>query len=655
MKTRFFMHLFLILIAILLSANLVGCGCNNESDDDDDDAADVNDDVNDDANDDANDDVNDDSDDDMDDDIDDDADDDTGETFRIAVIADAFVSQDDVLHYNDVIDEAIENLNALEDIDFVLILGDMAARFYNSYWDYPWWTEPFDPDKTWDDAVAVAMASLENLNLPYYFAPGEKEYSASSTSGSVVTEWADWAERDAELKTLWGDAYPGSDPWYAFTHKGVKFLAANSMAGPQWQLGYGATGSLGQDQLAALADEISSGDPTIIFSHHSSFTMLDAVAVGDGEQSLEDVLTAKADNVFALLNGHHNSYNEYNFADIDAYGFGSVHRSSDYIAVLEIDPAVPSLTVVNKGELPYPPEWENYSCEPGEDAVGDLSGLEGTFHGVYIQSMTSDNWVLDMLLAAANLDDTPFALWVVEDKGDDLFDIMFTMPSLYRKDNPESGEYSLTKMIFPTPPCEIFEWQADDPCMDAPDASLPFDLMPLIDPWGNHLVCGVHLNYDLSPFPEARLGYDDDGNLTFDIGQISATLEKTEVIDMMKQFIVDSYCAYNCFGNEPNTLMTPVEGCDAEENGHKDACDGDTLTFDDVPLGCDSLIGDATQLPSRLILWLLEAIPDGYDDVTFGFQGWGHELTLVDTQEELTEDWTIWRDVFGWNCPEQPE
>jgi len=100
------------------------------------------------------------------------------QAFRIVAISDAEICQDDMYEKNNHLDQVVAAINARADIDFVVILGDLAARFYERMWDQPWWQDPpYDPSKTWDDAFALAVDSLANLNVPFYFVPGEKDYT----------------------------------------------------------------------------------------------------------------------------------------------------------------------------------------------------------------------------------------------------------------------------------------------------------------------------------------------------------------------------------------------------------------------------------------------------------------------------------------------
>jgi len=187
-------------------------------------------------------------------------------------------------------------------------------------------------------------------------------------------------------------------------------------------------------------------------------------------------------------------------------------------------------------------------------------------------------------------------------------------------------------------------------------AELNYDLLRIADPGGDHNGCGVSLNYRTDATAQAKLGLDPDGNPTFSSAEISVDIERDRAIESVRQFIVDSYCAYDCtLGNPPApaNLMVPAAGCDAAANGHQAACDAGTLAFQDVPAGCDTLIGEGTKIPARLVLWILALLPDANNAVTFRFSGWGHRMTLVDDPDELKDDWTMIDWVWG-TCPLLP-
>ncbi len=636
-------HRWIILLTLTLFcfSVFVGCDCGDDDDDNDSDSGD-----DDTADDDADDDTSDD--DSADDDVNDDADDDDDGAFRIAVISDANVAHNDMMVWNHQLADFIEEINARDDIDFVVILGDLAGRFYESWWDE--FNPSYDPDATWADCFEIALGMLDNLNVPWRLVPGDKDYADNVHTGfDFDTEWADRAGRNQALAGYLGDYFTVDKPWYTFDHKGVTFFAGNSLAGDMWQASNGMTGSMGSEQLADLENVAAGANPMIFMSHHSGPAILET----PGDTTLEDVMSAKAGNVMALFNGHHWAYKEYDYYGVDGYSFGALVDETGYWALVEIDPLNETVSVVNHEDLPYPPDWEDFECTPGEASVS-LDDFTGSFHTVFMVQMTTDFWILDLLLATADMGETPFVFWVTDDLGGGDYEVEMTQGRMAYSTFPDySSVHSVSELSYNDSACELYTMHFDEPCMGAVDAQVTYNLMPIINPWSDHAFCGVDMNYETDFLFEAQMGEDDEGHATFDSAQLSLTLKKADVVQTMQQFILDSYCAYTCNVDGPAELMEPWDQCNAQENGHDDECISGTLTFDDIPDICDTLIGDTYYLPVRFLLNLVETLPENME-VNFKFSGWGHSMELVEDQEDLSQDWTVYSAVFGWDCPETP-
>jgi len=627
----------LLMLCAVFCFLLIAAACDCDDDDDNDEAADDET---------PDDDSSPGDDDEADDDDNNDDDDAAAEIFRIAVISDANIVADNLLQWNENLVNVVAAVNNEPGLDFLVILGDLGVRFFEWWWeDYH---ADYNPEMTWEDCLNVALEILSDLEIPYYFVPGDKDYAdIYQINWGFDVQWAEREQRTAGLRTRLGAAYPGTEAWYSFKHKGVRFFAGNSMAGDRWQDGFGQPGSLGQAQLDALAAVEADSTPTIFMSHHNGLAILE----GAGQPTLEEVLSAKSTNVMALFNGHHYAYQEYEYAGIDGYAFDAVSdgdlTGDLYYAVAEIDPAAQTVTIINKDDLPYPPEYLDYSCEPGESSA-DMSGLVGSFHTVFFVALDTDYWVLDLLLGAAELGETPFPLWVNADLGSNDYQIMLTQATMYEGGGDHAIEAPITEYDVP---CEFFTWHYQEPCLATVEAEITYDILGLIGSKSGHAECGIGLNYQTGFLFEATIGDDADGNTSFKTGQITVTLEKAKVVAAIEQFILDSYCAYDC---EPSQgeLVIPAGQCDAEANGDAAACDAGVLTFDEVPAICDTLVGSSVMLPMRLVLSLIELLPDQME-VTFRFQGWGHEMVLS-RYNEMDRDWAMSIGVWGWECPEQP-
>lgn len=627
-----------IVFILFCLAWFAGCTCDDDDDNDDDQA------VDDDASPDddttlPDDDASPDDDDDDSSPADDD-DDDTSpaETFRFIVMSDPTIvppaTNEVTFWWNDRLDQAVEQINAEADIQFVLLIGDVAADMME-----PWVDDVVDG---WEVASALAKEKLDLLQVPYYLAPGDKDYTDEVMTYEFAIDWADWNARETRLHEIWGDAYPGANPWNVIEHEGVRFFLANSTAGPRLAEANGMTGSFGEDQLNTLANELSGDQWTVFFSHHPGVFALEEA----GAPTLEEILSAKADKVAGFFHGHLLGFQKYEWADLEGYSLGGINQSYLYYAIVEVNPATGELTILNEDQLAFPEDWQEFQCEPGQDTAGSLSSLVDTVHSLFISEFKTNYWLVNLFLANADVGNSPMPLWVLEDNSDETFDIEMTQAQYaHWEDGDWVVIYSWSTADVA---CDVFTFSYNDPCLATVDANIAYDLMSIIEPWGVHAACNVQLLYDTDFLLEIKMGEDTDGNLSFPQGQISLTLGKDAVIETIQQFIVDSYCADDWCGGYP---LMAGEGCSAETNGDTAACNAGTLTFADVPTQCDTWIGDNYKIPMRIILAGMGIIPEDFE-VTFLLKGWGHKMTLVG---DYTTDYFLETDVFGLNtiCPVQ--
>jgi hypothetical protein len=208
---------------------LIAGGCDCDDDDDNDEAADDET---------PDDDSSPGDDDEADDDDNNDDDDAAAEIFRIAVISDANIVADNLLQWNENLVNVVAAVNNEPGLDFLVILGDLGVRFFEWWWeDYH---ADYNPEMTWEYCLNVALEILSDLEIPYYFVPGDKDYAdIYQINWGFDVQWAEREQRTAGLRTRLGAAYPGTEAWYSFKHKGVRFFAGNSMAGDRWQDGFG--------------------------------------------------------------------------------------------------------------------------------------------------------------------------------------------------------------------------------------------------------------------------------------------------------------------------------------------------------------------------------------------------------------------------------
>lgn len=149
------------------------------------------------------------------------------QSFRFAQLTDLHLSKvrpestEDLLH-------SIEAINALKDVDFVLVTGDISDT----------------GDKA---SLEHAKSLLNRLNIPYHIVMGNHE---TKWSESGCTAWSQ----------VWGFERE------AFTHKGVHFLSFNT--GPLMRMAYGHVVAQDLIWLKQQLDSYPKDEPVIIVTHY---------------------------------------------------------------------------------------------------------------------------------------------------------------------------------------------------------------------------------------------------------------------------------------------------------------------------------------------------------------------------------------------------
>jgi len=550
--------------------------------------------------------------------------------FRVAVLSDPTIIGDDFHGWNARLEEAVAWINARNDLTLVLVLGDLAAHMVDPYQANP-------SEASWEDGIQAFVSIMGTLDIPWYAIPGDKDYAEEITEREYWIEWADPTARRSALKTWLGDAHPGDKPWWTFSHGGVRFVGLDTMAGPRALESFGATGSLGEDQLSALEEEFEGEEPLLLLGHHRPEMTLE-----EGIEGLPARIGMYSDKILAVFSGHLWSYTEYDVGGVIGFGFDTVavpEPGSPNIAIAEIDVPARTVTIVNRDALPYSQNPGPLDCKPGTDTVG-LITLADSCHGVWFTDLNVDDPTLEDLFAAADMGETPFAFHVIADNNNGSLEIAGTMATNVEKvffTDPAPPDHALEQSW--GSPCEVFQWSMDDPCLGA-TVTITYDLLNLIQPDEFGANCGLYWDYTADLTFGARLGPDADGNLTLADAELRISFVKEEVLDSIKDFMVRTYCANDtCRGVRLHPYM-PQEGCSPSENDHYMDCVQGILAFDDVPAHCDPLLGATTDVPLRLILQFKDMLPD---EATFVFRGWGHRLTPMD---EPSEDWSISTGTF---------
>lgn len=199
----------------------------------------------------------------------------SAQDFKFAVLTDTHLVPDNESPKEDLL-LCIDRINQLNDIDFVLVLGDVSG----------------EGDKT---SLQEAKGVLDQLNKKYYAISGNHETKWSTSGATAFTEVF------------------GSER-FSFEYNGFKFLGFAS--GPIIRM---MDGHVSPDDLVWLREELSKDikQKSIICTHYPLLPV-DL----DNWYEVTDVL--RQFNVRAVLNGHYHSNKMMSYDDIPAF----INRSS---------------------------------------------------------------------------------------------------------------------------------------------------------------------------------------------------------------------------------------------------------------------------------------------------------------------------------------
>ena len=152
-------------------------------------------------------------------------------------------------------------------------------------------------------AFALHTGDITHLSKPEEFDNAEKIISQSHLDVHYVPGEHDWIDPEQKLyKERYGRGTKGAGAWYSFDANGVHFVGLVNVA----NLKAGGLGSLGDDQLAWLKDDLaaySNSTPLVIFAHIPLWSLYPQWGWGtdDGAQAL--ALVGRFGSV-TVLNGH---------------------------------------------------------------------------------------------------------------------------------------------------------------------------------------------------------------------------------------------------------------------------------------------------------------------------------------------------------------
>ncbi len=183
---------------------------------------------------------------------------DDDERFWFAVISDVHLKDATLDSGNDeVLVQTLEILEQYEvPVELILVAGDLIDDL------------PSDDPTHYDGAEGTALHQAEQIlgdcSIPAHIAMGNHDYYLQGSAlENNLTD--DYPAREALYQQRLG--MPGA--WYAFEHRGIRFIALNSMqpdARVEWVPE--ACGSFGEEQLAWLEEQLADGTPCVLFFHH---------------------------------------------------------------------------------------------------------------------------------------------------------------------------------------------------------------------------------------------------------------------------------------------------------------------------------------------------------------------------------------------------
>ncbi len=170
-------------------------------------------------------------------------------SFRFLVISDVHISSDPVKDHK--LKTLVTSINQGEmgRVDFLMLTGDNVACYF---------ADRRERRTPAHNRAAKLVSLLSSLSLPYYLALGNHDYRIDKEADSDTNFTR---EQIDTMETLWKED-ASLQPFYAFDHKGWKFVVLNSMRGRH--LGR----FFDDDQLAMLEAELLQGKPAMLFFHH---------------------------------------------------------------------------------------------------------------------------------------------------------------------------------------------------------------------------------------------------------------------------------------------------------------------------------------------------------------------------------------------------
>ena len=234
--------------------------------------------------------------------------------FKFAFLSDTHIGSPNGSSEED-LRRTITDINARNDIDFVVITGDITELGSNK-------------------ELALAKKILDSLRLPYYIIPGNHDTGWSESGGQGFSQ-------------VFGDDK------FSFEHKGIRFIGCAS--GPYVRMSDGHIPASHLNWLDKELKKVKKDQPLIFLNHYP---------IDDGLDNWYEITDRlKQHNTWAILCGHGHSNKAMNFEDITGVMGRSNLRAKDSLGGYNIvkveDDSV--LFFTKKPGIASSQQWNSFS------------------------------------------------------------------------------------------------------------------------------------------------------------------------------------------------------------------------------------------------------------------------------------------------------
>lgn len=211
------------------------------------------------------------------------------------------------------------------------VTGDVFHQAYRSN-DVSWYLDPTNAS-----APFLAKEALDAFAFPVHAAWGNHDYELDVMSREGTHQI---------FKELFG-----VDPYYKVDHNGVRFLMANSQAGPTWDANDKAFdtffGSFGVDQLNWLAEQLDEGLPSVLMFHHPPYVMQRNESPDARVADMFELVEAYEDQLIAVFVGHSHRWIELPGFDVPTHVVAATRYDADNFWVASFDAATRSMEILD--------------------------------------------------------------------------------------------------------------------------------------------------------------------------------------------------------------------------------------------------------------------------------------------------------------------